>query len=94
MIMLIIGYAFGSVVMKTVAFAFLFVINYPLINDNLDYQSGHTDTVSGALTTREYTFDEYNARTFGFFQSILALFGVGFSVYEEYKARKKEREEG
>jgi len=82
-ILIIVGYIFDGILFKTIGYAMLFLINFPILanNDSLEYKTG--ETLNGGITT--YDYSNYSNYWLFSILALLGVFGIILLSVEEYQ---------
>jgi hypothetical protein len=88
LILITIGYAFDSVILKIVGYGCIFMFNVPAIIDGIQYHSGDLVENSGddKIITMQYSV--YENRTMFILFSVIGMLGATLLSWDEYKFRR------
>lgn len=91
LITIFIGYVVeDGIVLKITGFLFLFTLGVILLNGTLQVEIGGQVLNNGSGTYITKSYEEYQSFTFGFYMSLLAVFGFILSYFENKNKRMED----
>jgi amino acid permease len=85
LILIFLGYHIEDPTLKTIGFAFIFIISFSTMTGGLDYHNG--DLINKTDPNNEITikqYENYPIRTISFFLTAIGLLGSSFTLYNHF----------